>query len=213
MSVFRQGCTKATVGVATLSGLLDKLSTSSYPPELPPTFAQKFWSLQTSRVGGLWDQTKAEDYGWETTTPVEGETLEDGKWTRWFTRNLIAVGQKDAAVANVIYGSAMFLAPGTDALHPSVVRKVVWNGIKVCRSCSLHVIHEFTTFIGLFRMDRSPVVTLPSHTEAAGEAQKLTRRFFPWSDHDHFDKTSKSKVHRCITKRGLITHSRSFNSS
>ena len=126
----RQGCTKATVGVATLSGLLDKLSPSCR--SLPSTFSTSFWSLQHARIGGLWDQTKAEDYAWETTTPVEGETLDDGKLTRWYTRNLIAVGRTNALVANVIYGSAMFLAPGTDALHPAVVSRVLWAGLKVC---------------------------------------------------------------------------------
>lgn len=133
----RQGCTKAAVGVATLSGLLDKLastssSPSSSPSSLPSTFAQSFWSLQTLRIGGVYDQTKAEDYGWETTVPVEGEALEDGKWVRWYTRNLIAVGRENATVANAIYGSAMFLAPGTDALHPAIVVRVIWAGLKVC---------------------------------------------------------------------------------
>jgi hypothetical protein len=128
--------------VATLSGLLDKLPFGSIPSKpriLPSTFADSFWSRQAARVGGLWDQTKAEDYGWETTSPVEGETLEDGKLTRWYTRNLIAVGREDPMVANVIYGSAMFLAPGTDALHPAVVAKVIWAGFKVrtCDSCFL----------------------------------------------------------------------------
>lgn len=129
-----QGCTKATIGVATLSGILDYCNpvfhSNSSREVLPDQFAKIFWERQHNRIGSVWDQTRAEDYGWDTTTTADGETREYGSLTRWYTWNLLAVGRKNPKIANAIYGSAMFLAPGTDVLTPGIVARVCLAGLK-----------------------------------------------------------------------------------
>ncbi|KZT41427.1 hypothetical protein SISSUDRAFT_981801 [Sistotremastrum suecicum HHB10207 ss-3] len=130
-----QGCTKAAIGAATLSGVLQYCNpvfhSNSSREVLPDQFGKMFFERQNSRIQPVWDQTKAEDYGWDTTTPVEGESLTDGAWVRWYTWNLIAVALNSDSVGAAVYNSAMFIAPGTDVTTPGIALQVAWAGIKV----------------------------------------------------------------------------------
>jgi hypothetical protein len=87
------------VGVVTLSGLLESRVSGAKDSQeaariLSKDFAKLFWQRQHNRVGGIWDQTRAEDYGFETTVPVDGERQDFGSHIRWYTQNLIAIGRK-----------------------------------------------------------------------------------------------------------------------
>ncbi|KZT31770.1 hypothetical protein SISSUDRAFT_1056272 [Sistotremastrum suecicum HHB10207 ss-3] len=129
-----QGCTKAMIGAATLSGVLNQtmpfFDTESSDVYLPKDFGKKFWKRHSDRIAPLWTESKAGDYGWESTIPVEGETLKDGALLRWYGRNFLSVAFKNEHVATVLYNSSMFIAPGSDAISPGIVIRVLWAGIK-----------------------------------------------------------------------------------
>ncbi|KZS95632.1 hypothetical protein SISNIDRAFT_483856 [Sistotremastrum niveocremeum HHB9708] len=129
-----QGCTKAMIGAVTLSGILQSCNpvfhSNTSREVLPDEFGKIFWERHTPRTKSIWNQTKTADYGWKTTVPVEGETLEKGAFIRWYTRNFFKVSCRNKDVAAVGYNSAMFLAPPTDVISPGIAVQVIWQGFK-----------------------------------------------------------------------------------
>ncbi|KZS94231.1 hypothetical protein SISNIDRAFT_549413 [Sistotremastrum niveocremeum HHB9708] len=129
-----QGCTKAMIGAATLSGALQRcepiFDQSSGRDILPHDFGMTFWKRHNKRIASLWVQTKADDYNWATTVPVEGETLKKGAFLRWYGRNFLNVAYHNERIAAVLHNSSMFIAPGTDAISPDIAIRVVWAGFK-----------------------------------------------------------------------------------
>ncbi|KZS91698.1 hypothetical protein SISNIDRAFT_413834 [Sistotremastrum niveocremeum HHB9708] len=130
-----QGCTKAMIGAVTLSAVLHECNqipnTKYFQRTLPSDFGKIFWSRQNKRTQSIWESFKHEDYGWNTTIPAEGESLSQGAFMRWYTRNLFSVASKNEDVAAVVYNCAMFLAPGSDVLAPGIVLRIAWAGLKV----------------------------------------------------------------------------------
>ncbi|KZS95627.1 hypothetical protein SISNIDRAFT_408595 [Sistotremastrum niveocremeum HHB9708] len=131
-----QGCTKAMLGAATLSGLLHQcqplLDIHTATQVLPHNFAKTFYKTQFKRIESLWIETKADDYGWDTTVPVEGETLKDGAFLRWYARHFVDLTTKNEYAAAVLFNSSMFIAPASDVISPRIALMVAWAGLKVC---------------------------------------------------------------------------------
>ncbi|KZT32113.1 hypothetical protein SISSUDRAFT_584852 [Sistotremastrum suecicum HHB10207 ss-3] len=129
-----QGCTKAMVGAAILSSLLHKcrpeLDANTGSQVLPHDFTKNFFKQQHKRTESLWIETKADDYGWDTTVPVEGETLKEGAFLRWYGRNFVNLTTKSEYAALILFRSSMFIAPGSDAISPYVALLVAWTGFK-----------------------------------------------------------------------------------
>ncbi|KZT32362.1 hypothetical protein SISSUDRAFT_1066990 [Sistotremastrum suecicum HHB10207 ss-3] len=129
-----QGCTKAMVGAAILSDLLHKcqpeFDANTGSQVLPHDFAKNFFKEQHKRTESLWIETKADDYGWDTTVPVEGESLKEGAFLRWYGRNFVNLTTKSEYAALILFRSSMFIAPGSDAISPYVALLVAWTGLK-----------------------------------------------------------------------------------
>lgn len=50
--------------------------------KLPRSFSTDYFKLAQRTTLGMWDMTRKLDYGYSTTEPIEGETLELGEWFR-----------------------------------------------------------------------------------------------------------------------------------
>ncbi|KZS95628.1 hypothetical protein SISNIDRAFT_483852 [Sistotremastrum niveocremeum HHB9708] len=129
-----QGCTKAMIGAVTLNGILQDcqhISRAQASGEvLPEDFGSKFWASQHKRTSSFWTDGKASDYSWDTTIPVEGESLKDGAFLRWYQRNLLDVASKNENVAVVLYDISMLITPGCYAIRPGIAIRVLWAGLK-----------------------------------------------------------------------------------
>ncbi|KZT32359.1 hypothetical protein SISSUDRAFT_1133201 [Sistotremastrum suecicum HHB10207 ss-3] len=129
-----QGCIKAMIGAATLNGLLRSCkpvsNLLSSGVSLPENFGKRFWESQNKRTYSFWTTTKAADYNWDTTIPVEGESLKDGAFVRWYNRTLLDVAFKNEDVAATLYDITMLITPACYAIRPGIAIRVLWMGLK-----------------------------------------------------------------------------------
>ncbi|KAG9047419.1 hypothetical protein FS837_002275 [Tulasnella sp. UAMH 9824] len=125
--VYGQGVTKACIDVTTLDAVLRRI-----PSTLPlPNVSKSFFKREVPRVQGLWDGTKANDYGFSTTVPAEGEDLSHGAFMRNWGRDVLILGHEDPATHSAWWDVNMMIAPGTDLFSPRVVVKMMrrkWLG-------------------------------------------------------------------------------------
>ncbi|EGN96341.1 hypothetical protein SERLA73DRAFT_186050 [Serpula lacrymans var. lacrymans S7.3] len=131
--VFGQGITKAIFGIIALNRVLRTIPTV-HPSDskqsshiLPSNFSKQFFDGQERSIGSIWSGTKTVDYGYKTTVPIDGETLSQGSWLRWYIGKLQIISLKDRDVNSVLWHNRMFLAPGIDIMHPKLVLKVLWS--------------------------------------------------------------------------------------
>ncbi|KAG8883403.1 hypothetical protein FRB97_006685 [Tulasnella sp. 331] len=87
--IYGQGCTKAMIDAVTLDSLLRLVPAQQ---DLPLDFSDKFFRKVVPRTRGMWDGNKANDYGFSTTQPAKGETLDENAFMRAFSRNFIYAG-------------------------------------------------------------------------------------------------------------------------
>ncbi|KZV89556.1 hypothetical protein EXIGLDRAFT_751119 [Exidia glandulosa HHB12029] len=120
---FGEGVTKAALGATTLDGVL-----RSYAPS-HKAFGATYFQRLANRTQSLWDGSKWSDYGRETTTPCEGETLEEGKFFRWFKLRLNRVLERDDAAGSAMFHAQHYLAPMQYAMTPRIMLKVLWEGM------------------------------------------------------------------------------------
>jgi len=110
------GCTKAMIDAVTLDACLRDISLDS--AGIPPSFSKMFFRKQAPRIQGLWSGDKQNDYGWSTTTPVAGETLEDGSFGRNLTAQMWKLCAKDPEAYHHMWHVMMMLVPPTDIFTP-----------------------------------------------------------------------------------------------
>jgi len=118
------GVGKAMIEAVTLDGVLRATSTDGFASS---NISDQFFQKAVLRTRKLWETTKASDYGIEETTPVAGETHEDGKFSRAFGRELLSTASKDPAVYATWWNVNMLLAPETDLLSVVILAKVARN--------------------------------------------------------------------------------------
>jgi len=80
--IFGQGCGKALIGAV----ILDKILRSA----ISETFnkiemSKNYFEEHKKKLGSAWDGTKSIDYGFSTTIPVNGETLESEAFNAKFS--------------------------------------------------------------------------------------------------------------------------------
>ncbi|EJD44998.1 hypothetical protein AURDEDRAFT_114203 [Auricularia subglabra TFB-10046 SS5] len=121
---FGEGVTKCAVGVATLDGVLRSVARS---PRTEPAFSKTFFNRLASRTKDKWDATRFTDYGRDTTTPVQGETLKTGAVNRWYKSKLNRVMERDDAASSALWHHLMFLTPATHLMAPNILAKVLWE--------------------------------------------------------------------------------------
>ncbi|KAH7104216.1 hypothetical protein BKA62DRAFT_615198 [Auriculariales sp. MPI-PUGE-AT-0066] len=120
-----QGVIKLTIGAATLDGILRRM------PEGPrsPSFSRKFFQLLADRTDGIWELTRDLDYGWHTTKPCKGHTLETGSFYRWYFSGLAYLASYDRYAGKVFFAAGHCIGPSFDLFAPSILLKVVWNAL------------------------------------------------------------------------------------
>ncbi|KAF9031534.1 hypothetical protein BDZ89DRAFT_621350 [Hymenopellis radicata] len=133
--VFGQGCPKVLLGVSCLNSLLhaaDKASEQQKKTRsLPSDFSCRFFRMQAAKIAPLWDTPKSIDYGFTTTIPIAGETLELGSFRRWFIRQLQLLSTTDQQAGSLLWhGQMMLNSTSIDALHPILLAKILWFAFK-----------------------------------------------------------------------------------
>ncbi|KAG8887484.1 hypothetical protein FRB98_009565 [Tulasnella sp. 332] len=125
--IYGQGCGKAMMDVVTLDSLLRHVPSQQ---DLPLDFSEKFFQKTIARTGGMWDGNKANDYGFPTTHPAKGETLEVNAFARAFGRNFLYAGLQSHKVQTTFIHITAGLVPRTDAFAPSILIRVAWQWLK-----------------------------------------------------------------------------------
>ncbi|EGN97883.1 hypothetical protein SERLA73DRAFT_169006 [Serpula lacrymans var. lacrymans S7.3] len=133
--VFGTGIAKTIYGLLSLSRILRTVpsaasSSSTDSAVLPSDFSSKFFDIQRPRIESFWTSTKDADYARPTTIRVPGENVNTGSFMRWYIRRLRIVSLTDKETNSKFWHISNYLAPGIDALHPSLVLKVLWSYIK-----------------------------------------------------------------------------------
>ncbi|KAG9018335.1 hypothetical protein FRB93_000038 [Tulasnella sp. JGI-2019a] len=122
--IYGQGCGKAMMDVVALDKLLRGLPSRH---AIPDGFSTKFFRKAITRTQGMWNNNKAHDYGWQTTEPAKGETLENGAFLREFSRNLLYAGEKCHSLHATFMLTSWGMAPKTDLFAPSILARVGWQ--------------------------------------------------------------------------------------
>ncbi|KAG9029093.1 hypothetical protein FRB95_005742 [Tulasnella sp. JGI-2019a] len=125
--VYGQGCTKSMMDAITLDSLLRHLPSKR---AIPVGFSGGFFRKANARTEGMWNGTKATDYGWPTTKPAEGETSQEGAFARNFGRHLIYAGRTNRHIHHTLRLISWCLVPRTDLFTPSILGPVLWNWLK-----------------------------------------------------------------------------------
>ncbi|KAL1720184.1 hypothetical protein EV715DRAFT_197336 [Schizophyllum commune] len=81
-------------------------------------------------IFGIADDPCRADYGFENTTPMEGETRSIGRLGRWYEKKLKYLSTEDGDVAMAIFRVSQSLAPAIDLIHPSILLKILWSMVK-----------------------------------------------------------------------------------
>ncbi|KAI0698024.1 hypothetical protein BC835DRAFT_1413354 [Cytidiella melzeri] len=129
--IYAQGCSKAMMGAITLNALLTQVTpvVSCGKDALPDDFSHKYFSHVGDHGDALWESTKTFDYGFSSTRPVAGETLQTGSFARWYLDMFIEAALKDRKCASAMWHVRMLLAPPTDMFAPSILWKVASNAL------------------------------------------------------------------------------------
>ncbi|KAG8985257.1 hypothetical protein FRB93_005907 [Tulasnella sp. JGI-2019a] len=122
--VYGQGCTKAMMDAVTLDSVLRCLPANQ---AIPTDFSGTFFRKAVARTEGMWDSTKATDYGWPTTEPAKGESLSEGAFFRNFGRYVMYAGRTNIHVHRTWQHTAWGIKPNTDLFGPSVLGPVAWQ--------------------------------------------------------------------------------------
>ncbi|KAJ7578566.1 hypothetical protein C8J56DRAFT_1016531 [Mycena floridula] len=121
-----QGISKSLMGTICLNEVLRELPSGS--PAIPSSFSSRFFKMQAHKIESLWTGTKTRDYGFPTTIPLPGETLEKGKFLRWYMGRLMRlVHQGDKSVSSSLWHAAQLFLP---SVRLQLLLKVLWDMIK-----------------------------------------------------------------------------------
>lgn len=136
--IYAQGCSKAMMGAVSLNTLL----ASCHPVKrvggavaMPADFGRRYFEAVGGHGDALWESTKTFDYGFSSTRPVKGESLECGSFARWYLDHFIDAALKDPELASCMWHVRMLLAPPTDMFAP----KVLWK--LASRTLRTHIAH------------------------------------------------------------------------
>ncbi|KAI5832048.1 hypothetical protein K523DRAFT_268578 [Schizophyllum commune Tattone D] len=70
------------------------------------------------------------DYGFENTTPMEGETRSIGRLSRWYEKRLKYLSTEDGDIAMAVFRVSQSLAPAIDLIHPCILFKILWSTLR-----------------------------------------------------------------------------------
>ncbi|KAF8332304.1 uncharacterized protein EI90DRAFT_3122737 [Cantharellus anzutake] len=127
--IFSQGMMKALQNAVMLNTTLHKhitgFTTDTDATLLP--ISRSYFALANQVCLHMYIFNRMFDYGYPTTKPQEGETLEYGARFRVYWKYLNRASQKSTMVANVLEEALGGLRPGLDLFSPLVVGRVLWE--------------------------------------------------------------------------------------
>ncbi|KAF7322200.1 hypothetical protein MKEN_00744500 [Mycena kentingensis (nom. inval.)] len=127
--IFGEGCTKAMrCAMALHTTLFSAQKTSN---TIPSTFSKDFFKLERQRTEYVWGEHShpSSDYGALTTVPIEGESIAEGWFPRWYASKLQQLAIRDEKAGEAIYQTVAGFGTPIDALHPHLIAKVVWTAL------------------------------------------------------------------------------------
>ncbi|KAF7322192.1 hypothetical protein MKEN_00743700 [Mycena kentingensis (nom. inval.)] len=127
--IFGEGCTKAMRCAMALHNILFRAQKTSNA--IPSTFSKDFFKLERQRTEYVWENTRIQDYGALTTVPIEGESIAEGWFPRWYASKLQQLAIRDEKAGEAIYQTVAGFGTPIDALHPHLIAKVIWTALTV----------------------------------------------------------------------------------
>ncbi|KIM27238.1 hypothetical protein M408DRAFT_330145 [Serendipita vermifera MAFF 305830] len=118
--IYGLGVTKGFVGAVTLAGALDK----AHGRAIPGNFARNMMISLDKRTGWSWDQAKDAGYGYPTTIPCEGESLDVGASTRAATKEFFHLTTFDEEARVRFYYPRLWLYPNAIRLSPRILEMI-----------------------------------------------------------------------------------------
>ncbi|KAF8328078.1 uncharacterized protein EI90DRAFT_3065502 [Cantharellus anzutake] len=127
--LFAQGMMKALGSVTVLNTALHRHITDSTPDanvaSLP--ISRSYFELANQICIPIYDLNRSLDFGFLSSTPQEGDTLEYGARFRAYWKYLNQASQKNTMVANTLDGVVHGVRPGVDLFNPIIVARVLWE--------------------------------------------------------------------------------------
>ncbi|KIM27239.1 hypothetical protein M408DRAFT_330146 [Serendipita vermifera MAFF 305830] len=114
--IYGLGVTKGVLGAVTLAGALDKV----HGRTIPENFARDMMISLDKRTGWSWDQAKISDYGYETTIPCEGESLDEGAPMRAAIKEFLQLTTVDEEAKARFYYPRLWIYPNSTMLSERV---------------------------------------------------------------------------------------------
>ncbi|KAF7310045.1 hypothetical protein MIND_00377500 [Mycena indigotica] len=127
--LFGEGSSKVMRCVMALHKTLFRAKDTS-GTSLPESFSEDFFKEEHRRTDWLWENTRTMDYGALTTEPIAGDSLSRGAFARWYATQLQRLAVTDNHAGKVMYQSVVGFATPIDALHPHLLAKILWAGLR-----------------------------------------------------------------------------------
>ncbi|KAJ7113764.1 hypothetical protein C8R44DRAFT_881356 [Mycena epipterygia] len=94
---------------------------------LPRDFSARYFKNNAANTQALWDSTRLHDYGTAGCEPMEGETKDTGRFTRWFELKLMTAAIQDVEAASALWHVRQLLATEKVFLAPTLLWKILWT--------------------------------------------------------------------------------------
>ncbi|KAF7367484.1 hypothetical protein MSAN_00811300 [Mycena sanguinolenta] len=104
-----QGFSKAIINGMGLNSLLHAVTSNSSVTCLSTDFSTRYFKNSCHTMNALWDATRLHDYGSSHCVPMDGETKDIWRFSRWFERKLISAALNYHA--NISYVTVCFTVP------------------------------------------------------------------------------------------------------
>ncbi|KAJ7222590.1 hypothetical protein GGX14DRAFT_558679 [Mycena pura] len=125
----RQGFAKIIMNGMTLNSLLHEIDAGGCgsTPRLPINIAARYFKNSARTMVSLWDSTRLNDYGLTACEPMDGETKDTGRFTRWVSKKLISAASQHPDVASALWSVRHMLAAERALLAPVIIWKILWT--------------------------------------------------------------------------------------
>jgi len=123
---FGQGLSKILMEITVLNSTLLTLTPPS-SPSIPSSFSVSFLKRAKQLTQSMYDLNRMLDYGYDTTSPQEGESLLLGEAFRNHWVKLLRLCEQDRSIAKTLVDVFGGLAPGSDLNHPYISLRISFS--------------------------------------------------------------------------------------
>ncbi|KAJ7089573.1 hypothetical protein C8R44DRAFT_648716 [Mycena epipterygia] len=123
--IYGQGFAKIILNGLALNTLLHTINPGQ--EKLPREFSAQYFKNNAANTQALWDSTRLHGKKNSTSLPMEGETKDTGRFTRWFELKLMTAASQDVETASALWHVRQLLATERVFLAPTVLWKILWT--------------------------------------------------------------------------------------